>query len=73
MKKKDKTTAGLLAILLPGLGVHNFYLNRIGRGVIDILFCWTFIPQLVGLIYGIVWLCGTEEEFDAKFNNYNVL
>src|SRR5688500_4448219 len=47
---KIKTTAGILAILLGGLGIHKFYLGKIGMGILYILFCWTYIPAIVGLI-----------------------
>ena len=30
---KSKTTAGILALLLGGLGVHKFYLDRTGQGL----------------------------------------
>lgn len=31
---KNKTTAGLLALFLGGLGVHQFYLGNGGKGVL---------------------------------------
>lgn len=30
---KDKTTAGILALLLGGIGAHKFYLGRTGLGL----------------------------------------
>jgi hypothetical protein len=62
-----KLTAGLLAILLGGIGVHKFYLGRTGQGVLYLLFCWTFIPALVGLIEGIVYLTMTDQAFAEKY------
>lgn len=44
----------LFAIFLGGLGVHKFYAGRIGKGILYLLFCWTFIPGLIGLIEGII-------------------
>ena len=32
MSNKDKTTAGILGILLGGLGIHRMYLGFIGIG-----------------------------------------
>lgn len=66
--RKDKTTAGILGILLGGLGVHKFYLGNTTMGVIYLLTCWTFIPGIIGLIEGIKYLTMSQEEFDAKYN-----
>lgn len=38
MEKKNKTTAGLLALFLGGLGVHKFYLGQTLAGVLYLLF-----------------------------------
>ncbi len=64
---KNKVAAGVLAILLGGLGVHKFYLGQIGMGIIYILFCWTSIPSIIGLIEGILYLTSTDEQFQAKY------
>jgi len=63
---KSRVTAGVLAILLGGLGVHKFYLGQIGLGVLYLLFAWTFIPALIGLIEGILYLVMSDEEFAHK-------
>ena len=67
---KSKITAGLLAIFLGGIGIHHFYLRHVGLGILYILFCWTFIPWLVGLIEGIIYLCMNNQEFDMKYNKH---
>jgi TM2 domain-containing membrane protein YozV len=45
---KDKMVAGLLAILIGYLGVHNFYLGNTGKGVaqllISVLSCGILLP-----------------------------
>jgi TM2 domain-containing membrane protein YozV/ribosomal protein L40E len=64
---KSKIAAGLLALLLGGLGVHKFYLGRTGLGVLYLLFCWTFIPALIGLIEGIVYLTMSDQVFAEKY------
>lgn len=48
--RKSKTTAVMLAPFLGGLGVHHFYLGRIGWGVVYLLFSLTGIPVLVALV-----------------------
>ena len=58
---KSKAVAGILAILLGGIGAHKFYLGRWGWGIIYLLFCWTYIPSIIGLIEGIVYLVSNEK------------
>ncbi len=65
---KDRTTAILLALLLGGVGVHKFYLDRPGAGVAYLLFCWTLIPSLLGLIDGLSLAFMSNEAFDAQYN-----
>ncbi|MGH9416320.1 MAG: NINE protein [Terriglobales bacterium] len=64
---KSKLAAALFAILLGGLGVHKFYLGQIGWGIVYLIFCWTFIPSLIGIIEGIVLLVMPDAEFVAKY------
>lgn len=63
---KSKVVAGILAILLGGIGIHKFYLGKIGSGILYILFCWTGIPAVIGLIEGIMYLCSNDENFQLK-------
>lgn len=63
---KNRITAALLAILLGGLGIHKFYLGKSGQGVLYLLFCWTGIPAVVGLVEGILYLTQSDEEFRQK-------
>ena len=63
---KSKVAAGLLAILLGGIGVHKFYLGKVGMGILYLCFCWTGIPAVVGLIEGIMYLCSNDENFQLK-------
>lgn len=66
---KDRVTAGILGILLGGIGAHKFYLGETGLGILYLCFFWTAIPALVGLIEGIIYLSKTDEEFQAKYVN----
>ncbi len=63
---KSKTTAGILALLLGGLGIHKFYLGKSGMGVLYLLFCWTYIPGIIAFIEGIQYLTSNEENFQLK-------
>jgi TM2 domain-containing membrane protein YozV len=64
---KSKVAAGLFGILLGGIGIHKFYLGRIGWGIVYLIFCWTFIPAIVGLIEGILYLTASDEDFERKY------
>lgn len=64
---KSKIVAGILALLLGGIGVHKFYLGQTGKGVLYILFCWTCIPALIAFIEGIMILCSNDENFQVKY------
>ena len=59
----NKLVAALLAIILGGFGIHKFYLHKPVQGILYILFCWTGLPSLIGLIEGIVYLCMSEVNF----------
>lgn len=63
---KNKVVAGILGILLGGLGIHKFYMGQIGMGVLYLVFCWTGIPVIVGFIEGIVYLCSNDHNFQVK-------
>ena len=63
---KSKVVAGILAIFLGGIGVHKFYMGKIGMGILYFLFCWTGIPACVGFIEGIIYLCSNDENFQLK-------
>ena len=47
--KKKCLTAMLLALLLGGLGMHHFYMRRVGLGFVYVLFCWTLIPTIISV------------------------
>ncbi len=64
---RNRLAAALFAIFLGGLGVHKFYLGRIGWGLIYLCLCWSFIPSLLGFIEGIVYLTMGDEAFAQKY------
>jgi len=66
---KSKIAAGVLAILLGGIGVHKFYLGKIGMGILYVLFCWTGIPSIIALIEGIIYLTSSDEKWAQRFSN----
>ena len=70
---KDKTSAGVLALLLGGLGVHKFYLGQTGAGIAYLFFCWTGIPFILSVVEGVSMLSMSQGAFDAKYNGVMML
>ena len=70
---KSKMAAGLLAIFLGFVGVHNFYLGHTGKAIaqllISVLSCFilSFVSAIWGIIEGIMILSGSTTT-DAKGN-----
>lgn len=68
-----KVAAGILAILLGWLGIHKFYLGYTTAGIImlliSVLSCTilSFIPWIIGIIEGIMYLTKSDAEFDATY------
>ncbi len=64
-----KMIAGILGILLGGLGVHKFYLGYTQTGIIQliigVLTCG--IGGIIGLIEGIIYLTKSDEEFEETY------
>jgi TM2 domain-containing membrane protein YozV len=48
--RKDEVIGVLLAIFFGGFGIHHFYLRRNGLGVLYLVFFWTGISAIFGLI-----------------------
>lgn len=66
---EKKMVAGILGILLGGLGIHKFYLGYTKEGIIQIVVTIVTcgIGALVGLIEGIMYLLKSDEEFVATY------
>ena len=67
MSGRNRVAAALFAIFLGGLGVHKFYLGKVGQGILYLVFCWTFIPAVIGFIEGLVYLTMSDQAFEAKY------
>lgn len=80
--QKDKTVAGILAILLGSFGAHKFYLGRNTPAIIMLVgslvgYCcglFLIIPFLVpmvfgviGLVEGIMYLTKSDQEFQQTY------
>lgn len=50
MNDKNKLAAALLAIFLGGLGIHKFYLRKVGMGILYLIFAGRGYPLLSVLL-----------------------
>lgn len=61
--ENKKIIAGILAIVLGGLGIHKFILGYTQEGIIQLLIGLCGIGSIIGLIEGIIYLTKSDEEF----------
>lgn len=66
---KTKNSAGVLALLVGGLGVHKFYLGSWGWGLLYLLFFWTWIPAIIALAEAIYFFSMREDDFNKQYNS----
>lgn len=66
---KDKTVAGILAILIGSLGIHYFYVGKVAAGFITLLLSFVTCGIWGFLIFaqGIYMLTLAQEVFDEKY------
>ena len=68
---KSKVAAGILALLLGGLGVHKFYLGRVGAGIVHIILSITIIGipvnWVICLIEAIIYFTKSDMEFHQTY------
>ena len=48
-KKPSLMAYILLALFLGGIGAHDFYVGKTGKGLIKLFFVWTGIPSIIAL------------------------
>ncbi len=66
---KSRTNAAALAFFLGGLGIHFFYLEAWGWGILSVLFCWTYLPAIISFIFAIRWFTISDKEFQRKIKH----
>jgi len=68
MASGKRVPAGVLGILLGGLGIHKFYLGYMKEGLIQIALSFLLgLGAILGLVEGIIYLTKSEEEFDKMY------
>jgi TM2 domain-containing membrane protein YozV len=65
-QQKSRKVAAVLAIFLGWFGAHKFYLGQNKKGIVFVLFFWTYIPFLIGITNGVHYLNMTDEEFHRR-------
>ena len=60
-KTVNKIAYGVIAILIGDFGIHRFYAGKWLSGILYLLFFWTFIPGLLGLVEGIIALVKEDD------------
>jgi TM2 domain-containing membrane protein YozV len=62
--ENKKVIAGILGILIGGLGIHKFILGYNKEGIIQFLLSFLCgVGAIIGLIEGIIYLTKSDEEF----------
>ena len=62
-----KLIAALLALLFGAFGIHKFYLGQKTQGILYLVFFWTLIPAVLGIIDAARYLLLDDEEFAARY------
>jgi TM2 domain-containing membrane protein YozV len=74
--EKNRIAAALLAFFLGSLGVHKFYLNKVGAGVAMLLISIfglillglpTLVIWVISFVEFIIYLTMSDEQFELKY------
>jgi TM2 domain-containing membrane protein YozV len=65
---KNRGISIVLALFLGGFGIHRFYLGQITSGVFMLIFFWTFIPAIIGLVDAIGYWGMGEKRFQKNYS-----
>lgn len=66
---RNKTSAGIFALLLGWAGVHRFYLGQVGLGILYFFLMFLGISFVLGIIDAVIFFNMSEQEFDRKYNS----
>jgi TM2 domain-containing membrane protein YozV len=63
--QKDEVVGVLLAAFLGSFGLHHFYLKQNGLGILYLIFFWTGLPGLAGILEAF-FMPGRVRRFNAE-------
>lgn len=64
---QKRCIAFLFALCGGTIGLHKFYLGQVWMGILYLLFCWTAIPTVIGIIEAVYYLWLSDADFSAKY------
>lgn len=63
-----RNIAGVLAFFFGGFGIHKFYLNQPGKGLLYFFFAWTLIPSIIAFCSAMkFFFFMKDDEFDRLY------
>ena len=65
--RRSRVAMALLAFFFGTFGVQQFYIGRIARGIFSILFCWTGVPTVAGIIEAMIIFFEDKSEFEFRY------
>lgn len=68
---RNKSIASIISFFFGVFGFQKFYLGKTSQGIFSILFSWTLIPIIVGLIDSFRLEIMNESKFNDKYNKSN--
>lgn len=66
LQGRNRITAAVLGFFLGTFGAHWFYLGEKIKGFIFLVFFWTGIPTILGIIDAVILLAMSDSEFQRK-------
>ena len=67
--KKYRVVAAILAFVFGTFAVHKFYLNQTGKAVVRLVFFWSGVPTILGLVEGLLYLTDDTETFAQRIGS----
>jgi TM2 domain-containing membrane protein YozV len=65
---RNRIVAAVLAICLGFIGIHKFYLGKMGQGIVYLVLSFTAVPMFLGFIEGAIYASMTDEAFHTKYH-----
>ncbi len=66
VSSKSRLVACLLSFFVGWLGIHRFYVGKVGTGILQILLCWCLIGEIWALVDFIFIICGKFTDSEGK-------